>query len=67
MVGMKKPDLEIFELVIQENGLDPAETLFIDDTKVNTNTAQELGIHTWNLIPRKEDVKELFDKKAAIF
>ena len=32
LVGKRKPNAEIFEQVLQENNLDPAETLFIDDS-----------------------------------
>ena len=66
-IHFRKPNKDIYEFVLKDSSLIASETLFIDDSKVNTNTAQELGIHTWNLIPRKEDVTELFDKKAAIF
>jgi putative hydrolase of the HAD superfamily len=38
------------------------ETLFIDDTKENTDAAKALGIHIWNLKPGKEDVLELLTK-----
>lgn len=38
-----KPDPAIFEEVIAETGLNPAETLFIDDLTENIQTAKELG------------------------
>jgi putative hydrolase of the HAD superfamily len=46
LVGMRKPDAEIFELVMQEQQLDPAETLFIDDSPQHLATAKQLGWHT---------------------
>jgi FMN phosphatase YigB (HAD superfamily) len=49
VVKMRKPNAEIFELVLRENNLDPAETLFIDDTASNFPEAQKLGIHTYHL------------------
>ncbi len=58
-MGMRKPDKEIFEFVLQQNQLNPSETIFVDDTKENTDSAAGLGIHTWNLIPRKEDITQL--------
>ena len=33
------------------------------DLKENTDAANTLGIHTWNLIPGQEDVTELITKK----
>lgn len=66
-VGLRKPNADIYEFVLEMNSLNPSETLFIDDTKANTDTAAELGIHTWNLIPDKEDITELFTIKADLF
>jgi putative hydrolase of the HAD superfamily len=44
--GLRKPYREIFELVLHENGLVPAETLFIDDSKEHLAAAEKLGIVT---------------------
>ena len=62
-IHFKKPDTAIYEFVLNENCLIADETLFIDDLKENTDAANKLGIHTWNLIPGKEDITELFTKK----
>lgn len=56
---MRKPDKEIFEFVLEENHLIPKESLFVDDTKENTETAANLGIKTWNLQVGKEDITQL--------
>ena len=56
---MRKPDLEIFEFVLKENNLIAGETLFVDDTKENTDAASLLGIQTWNLVPGKKDIISL--------
>lgn len=61
-IHFRKPDKEIYEFVLKENNLIAEETLFVDDLAINTNTASALGIKTWNLIPGKEDVTELFTK-----
>ena len=66
-IGMRKPNTDIFEFVLEMNKLNPSETLFIDDTKANTDTASQLGIQTWNLIPGKEDIIDLFTLKADLF
>ena len=44
--NMKKPDLEIYELLIKRYGLTPSETLFIDDSHANIVSAKELDINT---------------------
>ncbi len=61
-IHFRKPDVEIYEFVLNENNLIADETLFVDDLKENTDSANTLGIHTWNLTPKKEDVTELFSK-----
>jgi putative hydrolase of the HAD superfamily len=47
LVGKRKPEAEIFEQVLTENNLDPAETLFIDDSPQHIETAKKLGINTY--------------------
>lgn len=41
-----KPSAEIFRQVISETGITAEETLFIDDSPANCQTACQLGIHT---------------------
>ena len=45
-VGLRKPMAAIFERVLNENGLNPAHTLFIDDSPQHIATAKQLGIQT---------------------
>ncbi|WP_459211654.1 HAD family hydrolase [Aquimarina rhabdastrellae] len=66
-IHFRKPNADIFEFVVAQNQLIPEETLFIDDTKANTDTAQTLGIHVWNNNPHTEDVTDLFTVKANLF
>ncbi len=58
-IGMRKPDAEIFEFVLEQNQLSAHETLFVDDVKENTDSASNLGIHVWNLRVGQEDVTQL--------
>lgn len=66
-IGFRKPNNNIYEFVLETNSLKPEESLFIDDTKINTDAALKLGIHTWNLAPGKEDITELFTLKESLF
>ena len=61
-INLRKPNNNNYEFVLSTNDLVPKETLFIDDTKENTDAAKALGIHIWNLKPGKEDVLELLTK-----
>jgi putative hydrolase of the HAD superfamily len=58
-IGMRKPDTEIFEFIMERNKLSAHETLFVDDVKDNTDAAASLGIHVWNLQVGQEDVTQL--------
>ena len=61
-IHLRKPNAEIYEFVLQENGLKAEETFFIDDTKENTDAAEKLGITCWHLQVGKEDIIQLKDK-----
>ena len=61
-IHLRKPNAEIYNFVLQENGLKAEETFFIDDTKENTDTAEKLGIICWNLQVSKEDIIHLKSK-----
>lgn len=41
-----KPDVEIFEYMIEKSGIKPADSLFIDDAPKNCEIAETLGIHS---------------------
>lgn len=49
-MGHTKPAREIFDLMIADSGLLPAETLFIDDGASNVQIGQELGFQTFQPI-----------------
>jgi HAD superfamily hydrolase (TIGR01509 family) len=42
-VGLAKPDPRIFELTARRTGLAPAELLFVDDSRTNTDAAAACG------------------------
>jgi glucose-1-phosphatase len=45
-LGQRKPEVAAFEAVLAKSDLDPAQTLFIDDTISNIEGAQKLGLQT---------------------
>lgn len=57
-VNMRKPDKEIFELVLKQNKLDPKETLFIDDTAQHVENAKRIGINAV-LLKKGEEFDEV--------
>ena len=66
-IHFRKPNTDIFEFVLTENNLIANECLFIDDTKDNTDTADKMGFHTWNIDETKEDIVTLFKTKKELF
>ena len=46
MIGLIKPDPAIYRYLLDTYDLVPEETVFIDDTKVNTEAARKFGINT---------------------
>ncbi len=63
LVGKRKPNAEIFEQVLNENSLDPAETLFIDDSPQHIEGAKALGIQTIYLEKGMTIEKDIFLSK----
>ncbi len=61
-IHLRKPNAEIFQFVLEENDLLAKETFFVDDTLENTEAAEKLGIHTWNLKVGQEDILQLKSK-----
>ena len=66
-IHLRKPNADIFEFVLKENNLIANDCLFIDDTKENTDTAERLGLHTWNIDETTEDIIDLFKIKKELF
>lgn len=61
-VGLRKPGAEIFEFALKDAGLRADESLFIDDTLINIETARKLGFKTHHLLPTERI--ELLDFNA---
>ncbi|MGX5691495.1 HAD family hydrolase [Arcticibacter tournemirensis] len=64
LVRMRKPNRDIFELVLNENNLNPEETLFIDDSPQHLKTGKELGLHTH--LMTKDDSLEKFLYRSGL-
>jgi glucose-1-phosphatase len=57
-VHLRKPNADIFEFVLQDAGIVAAETLFIDDSYNNIDTANTLGFKT-HLLLQNERIEHL--------
>ncbi len=56
-IGVTKPAPEIFSYIINDSGMEPENTLFIDDGKSNVEVANKFGFKTYMPL-NKEDWRE---------
>ncbi len=59
VVGMRKPDPRIYELVCRELGVEPGQAAFLDDIGRNLKTARALGMTTIKVDDPDEALREL--------
>ncbi len=58
-IGFTKPDLRIYRHLLQDSGIDPLESLFIDDGSANIEAGKMLGMSTYQ--PENgEDFRHIF-------
>ena len=70
IVGLRKPDSDIFEFILKDAGLNAAESIFIDDSLNNIDTAKKMGFITHLLLPGEKayaDLKRGFAKAQQEF
>jgi putative hydrolase of the HAD superfamily len=58
-IGLRKPNPEAFNIILNENELNVNEVLFIDDSIQHINTAKKLGIKTYHLT-KDESIEAIF-------
>ena len=59
LIGYRKPEIDSFLFVINDSQVDPAETLFIDDTRPNIDAAKKSGLQAALVSPQKDLVTVL--------
>lgn len=57
-IGYRKPNEDVFEFILKDAGISAEETLFIDDSYNNIETAKKLGFKT-HLLLAGEKIEEL--------
>jgi putative hydrolase of the HAD superfamily len=59
-VGMRKPDREIYELTVSRlDGISAEECIFIDDTKVNCEAAEALGMTAVHFVDNGQAIPQI--------
>ena len=59
-IRARKPNLPAYSKVISLVGIDPAQTLFVDDLETNVAAAAGSGMHALHYLPEKNLRDELF-------
>jgi putative hydrolase of the HAD superfamily len=57
--GMRKPDPRIYELTCERLGVDPTDTVFLDDIGANLKPARAMGITTIKVDDTAQALREL--------
>ena len=65
LIHLRKPNVEIYEYVLQDANLNANESVFIDDVAANIEGAKQAGLHTIHHVVGAEivDVMEAFLKR----
>ncbi|RZK52475.1 MAG: HAD family phosphatase, partial [Pedobacter sp.] len=66
IMKLRKPNVNIFEQVIKENNLNPAETLFIDDSPQHIAGAKQAGLHTLLMDVHPEKLEDFLKQHQII-
>ncbi|MDU1889208.1 MAG: HAD family phosphatase [Dysgonomonas sp.] len=64
-IGYAKPDREIYDFILKDSGMNPAETLFLDDGKTNIEIGAGLGFQVY-LVDQTEDLRKVFTDKGLL-
>ena len=60
VVGLRKPDPAIYRLACRQIGVEPSETVFLDDIGSNLKSARSLGMTTIKVDDPDEALRELW-------
>jgi putative hydrolase of the HAD superfamily len=58
-IGLRKPDLRIYLMMVEALGVDPKECVYLDDLGVNLKPAREMGMTTIKVLNARQAIAEL--------
>ncbi len=61
-INERKPEVEVFEIIVDRCGVQPNEILFLDDSELNVEMAERVGMHGLH-IPRNQGFSVLLQQK----
>lgn len=60
-VGVRKPDPRFYQLACEALGVEPAESVFLDDLGINLKPARAMGMRTIKVVTGHQAVAELYE------
>jgi putative hydrolase of the HAD superfamily len=60
-VGVRKPDPRFYELACEALGVEPSESVFLDDLGINLKPARAMGMRTIKVRDGHQAVAELYE------
>ena len=64
-INLMKPSDESFEFILKDSGMNPEQTLLIDDAEMNCQTAEKFGTKTY-MPTHKEDWRHIFETENIL-
>jgi len=58
-IGLRKPDLRIYQMMIEALGVDPKACVYLDDLGVNLKPARDMGMTTIKVVSAEQALAEL--------
>ncbi|KAF1751245.1 hypothetical protein GCK72_017799 [Caenorhabditis remanei] len=58
-IGLRKPEVQIYQLALERNKLQPSECVFLDDLGPNLKPARALGITTIKVVNSQQAIQDL--------
>jgi glucose-1-phosphatase len=58
-VGLKKPEPEIYRMILEQLEVEPSEAVFVDDFTENIIAARQLGMHAVHFKSREQVIGEI--------
>jgi glucose-1-phosphatase len=65
-IHLRKPDKAVFDLIIQQQSLNPEQTLFIDDSRQHVEGARKASLKALWLNVQKNTVNSLFNEEGKL-
>ncbi len=59
-IGVRKPDPRFYEMACEALGVEPSESVFLDDLGINLKPARAMGMHTIKVVTGDQATAELY-------